>query len=639
MAACGSYKHQPLDLHKSQIRLFRLSSKRSDGILEGEITTHDFEDKPIYRAVSYTWGPPSPTRQISINGLNLSVRENLWQFLNSAFDLRDTWLWIDQICIDQDTVKERNHQVGLMSTIFARAEWVFIWLGSEADGSNEAMKAINSGSHATRQHAKQVQALFDRPYWSRLWIIQEVLMNQKASVLCGNQCFELWQLARMYVPNPGYDGDIYDFRPVEINETVLSLISELFSFDTFEKQKLSFILQSFAKSQCEDPRDKVYGLLSLVRDSGRIAVDYSRTPTEVFFDTVQRIVQDERFMEFESHVDVAKYLRDSMSLPIETSVMESYIISESKITRNVKEYENRDTMLQAARKGNIERVRVLLHNDRTGIEKRDYLGYTPIMWAIREGHRIIAKLLIYVGDANLDVRDYSGKTPLILAVDQRHRDIVEILLKSGQVDVREEDESGNSALSQAAHRGDNDMVRLLLDADDGYEGDVRTWYLSEAVALAAANNQKESIQIILSTEDADSDAKRLIVGRALGEAASHGRISILAMMLARYGADINFRAANGDTPLLVAAKLGQEDMVNFLLRRENILVNAQNNDGLTPLMAAAAEGYLKVAEILLGTGKAGIEAKDLHGRTAIDIAETEGHEELVQLLRTHSGGL
>lgn len=303
MAACTPFEHQPLDLHRSQIRLFRLLSKQN-GILTGEIAVHGFEDGPSYQALSYMWGPPLPTREIIIEGCSFTVRENLWQclchFLNSErsrnlatsrpiFDnslkfkhnydnlypgsipdqnnpwdfernsgnFLDTsssgWLWIDQICIDQNTVEERNHQVGLMSVIYARADRVLVSLGIEADGSREAIEAISSGCDATRSHAAKVQVLFERPYWSRLWIIQEVLMSQYVLVLCGNQSFGLWQLARMYVPHaknlsaPARSAD--DFYPVEVNDTVHSLIRE-FTSGVFKKQKLSFILWSFAKLQC-----------------------------------------------------------------------------------------------------------------------------------------------------------------------------------------------------------------------------------------------------------------------------------------------------------------------------------------------------------------------------------------------------
>lgn len=458
MAACTSFEHRPLDLHRSQIRLFRLKSKQN-GTLTGEIIVRNFEDKFPYQAVSYMWGPPFPTREIIIEGQSFTVRENLWQFLCHFLDSKHcssnpleisghVWLWIDQICIDQSTVEERNHQVGLMSVIYARAIRVLVWLGSEADGSGEAIEAITLGCDATRQHAGKVKLLLERPYWSRLWIIQEVLMSQTVTAMCGHQSFGLWQLARMYVPDSDDDLDDSpdDYYPVEINDTVDSLIRET-SSGVFGKQKLSFILWSFAKLHCEDPRDKVYGLLSLVEGPEVIAVDYSKTTTEVFFDTIQRIVQDETLMAFDSHVDLAKYLRDSMRLGIETSDIESYIRSAFKTTKEVKDDGHLDTMLQAARKGNTDRVKELLHNDRSEIETRDHQGYTPITWAIRGGHMDTVQLLIDVGEANLDAEDHNGRTPLDWATDGQRNEIYEILLESGRVKVQEKTDWGRWGIS------------------------------------------------------------------------------------------------------------------------------------------------------------------------------------------------
>ena len=649
-AAYGPYRHKPLDLHRSQIRLFRPLS-RQNGILTGEIAIRNFEDSFPYQAVSYMWGPLFPTREIIIKGRSFTVRENLWQFLCHYLDSEhrsgdsldssgDIWLWIDQICIDQNTVEERNHQVGLMSTIYARANRVLVWLGSEADGSREAIEAINSGCDATRQHAGKVKALFERPYWSRLWIIQEVLMSRAVLVMCGNQYFGMENLARMYVPDADdyLEGSPDEFYPVEINDTVDSLIRET-SSGVFEKQKLSCILWSFAKLQCEDPRDKVYGLLSLVRGPEMIAVDYSKTPTEVFFDTIQRIVHDETLMAFDSHVDLAKYLRDSMSLGIETTDIESYLRNEFKTTGEVKDDRQSDTMLQAARKGNTDRVKELLRDDRTEIETRDYQNFTPIMLAIQAGHRDIVEMLVNDGEANLEAKDRLGRTPLYWAADWQRREMVEILLRSKRVRVREKDYQGSTALQRAAYHGANDIVQLLLDADRS-GGDGGTAYLSDALAMAAMAGHMETIKMILSTDQADMDAKRPIMGRTLRKAALYGKEEIVAMLLEDYGVDVNARSGrSGNTPLILAVEGISEDVVRLLLRKEDILVNAQNHDGLTPLMVAAAKGYLGIAEILLAIGKASIEAKDFDGRTAIDIAEEEWRGELVQLLRAHSGAL
>lgn len=178
-----------------------------------------------------------------------------------------------------------------------------------------------------------------------------------------------------------------------------------------------------------------------------IAVDYSKTPTEVFFDTIERIVHDEPVMAFDSHVDLAKYLRDSMNLGIKTSDIESYIKNAFKTSREVKDDGRLDTMLQAARKGNTDRVKELLRNNRSGIETRDFQGYTPITWAIRGSHKDIVQLLIDVGEANLEVKDRNGRTPLDWATDWQRKEIDEILIKSGRVKVQEKTGWGKWGIS------------------------------------------------------------------------------------------------------------------------------------------------------------------------------------------------
>ncbi|KAK1782248.1 LOW QUALITY PROTEIN: heterokaryon incompatibility protein-domain-containing protein [Copromyces sp. CBS 386.78] len=51
-------------------------------------------------------------------------------------------IWIDQVCIAQSDPYEKAMQVGLMSQIYSRAEQVLVWLGPEADGSDEVMDAL-----------------------------------------------------------------------------------------------------------------------------------------------------------------------------------------------------------------------------------------------------------------------------------------------------------------------------------------------------------------------------------------------------------------------------------------------------------------------------------------------------------------
>ena len=131
------YRYQALDATRQQIRLIKLvkniSSKRPPRC---KIYTFDLASAPKYIALSYTWGPPNPSYRILVDNKTFEVRENLYNFLcsfqtNSAIRTDTAYLYIDQICIDQENLQERNSQVRLMSDIYTQSSHVVVWLGSD----------------------------------------------------------------------------------------------------------------------------------------------------------------------------------------------------------------------------------------------------------------------------------------------------------------------------------------------------------------------------------------------------------------------------------------------------------------------------------------------------------------------------
>ena len=98
----------------------------------------DFEKFPAYQAISYVWGDPQKTVKIKCGGQAVHITINL----NGAFQrIRHTSdtlvLWADAICIDQNNVSERGHQVDLMGLIFQYANRVLVWLGEDTYGDVE----------------------------------------------------------------------------------------------------------------------------------------------------------------------------------------------------------------------------------------------------------------------------------------------------------------------------------------------------------------------------------------------------------------------------------------------------------------------------------------------------------------------
>ncbi|CAO2647476.1 Nn.00g083980.m01.CDS01 [Neocucurbitaria sp. VM-36] len=90
---------------------------------------------PRYAALSYVWGKKSSSNlrhTVRCNGQDLEITGNCQSAL---FCLRERFgklsLWVDSICIDQNSIKERGHQVKLMGSIYGQAQAVYVWLSPD----------------------------------------------------------------------------------------------------------------------------------------------------------------------------------------------------------------------------------------------------------------------------------------------------------------------------------------------------------------------------------------------------------------------------------------------------------------------------------------------------------------------------
>jgi hypothetical protein len=125
-------------------------------------------------------------------------------------------LWVDQLCTDQSSIVERNHQVKLMAEIFTRVVIVVAWLGRGNETTEKSMRVIsefpfkkNDDLRATSKKAKKwlltenyhrgmvASSLFHRPYWTRLWIVQEFILPEQLVIACG-QGIVPWPDLRTY---------------------------------------------------------------------------------------------------------------------------------------------------------------------------------------------------------------------------------------------------------------------------------------------------------------------------------------------------------------------------------------------------------------------------------------------------------
>jgi hypothetical protein len=127
--ASNLYTSVPINTKLSEIRLIAILPGAHDDPISCVFDRHELRTPDLeFRALSYTWGNPSPTHVIFINNIAFTVRQNLWLFLKQERQSkRFGRIWIDALCINQLNTGERNHQVALMKEIYSQVISCYIW--------------------------------------------------------------------------------------------------------------------------------------------------------------------------------------------------------------------------------------------------------------------------------------------------------------------------------------------------------------------------------------------------------------------------------------------------------------------------------------------------------------------------------
>jgi hypothetical protein len=173
-------------LSDQQLRLLDLNFGHDDETVCLDIRTYSLNDHPPYIALSYTWGDPNVTVPVLCNGRVIDVTRNLkealWQFRKDRKRMvrpksstmsrgQPLHFWIDAICINQTNNEEKSVQVGLMAEIYQQALHVFVWLGPVANGSDLAVRYVNT--IGTMEEACGVEGAFELCYeiWHKMDLV------------------------------------------------------------------------------------------------------------------------------------------------------------------------------------------------------------------------------------------------------------------------------------------------------------------------------------------------------------------------------------------------------------------------------------------------------------------------------------
>jgi len=175
----NSHEYESLNVGSHEIRLLELLPVVDDTQVCGRLIKQSLDQSPVYDALSYTWGDPTQTVSITIDGdPAFQVTANLGralQYLRLEQDVRT--IWIDSICINQKDVKERSEQVSLMRKIYSNAATVRVWLDLEVNPADPAYNKLwflqtigDSGVGDEPEIWNSIAHIFLDLYWYRLWV-------------------------------------------------------------------------------------------------------------------------------------------------------------------------------------------------------------------------------------------------------------------------------------------------------------------------------------------------------------------------------------------------------------------------------------------------------------------------------------
>ncbi|KAF5704622.1 het-domain-containing protein [Fusarium mundagurra] len=350
------FQYKPLQ-HKNEIRLLRVAKPCASVQKSWRFSLIHaiIESAPPYETVSYVWGRPVRNHNLVLNdGTILSVTENLARVIHeSARHCSTGYLWVDQICIDQDNQEERNHQVGIMGAIYQAGYQVLVSLGpidlhpcSALDficsTANNALErglpketflqqlqiillgdaALTTG-HLVMQkddHRLAIWQLYKylgSSWFARGWVFQEIILSKQSKIMIGSSTVSLegfyWICeAIMQVEQ----GDILSvgLEDVTISAHGLAIISvmrrvwqslhrpgdsESLTYPWFP-ELLSDIV---SRMQTSLPQDRIYAFLGLSMDLNiRIEPNYGYSGDKVLACAAKSIIQGSQ------NLDIFEYL-------------------------------------------------------------------------------------------------------------------------------------------------------------------------------------------------------------------------------------------------------------------------------------------------------------------------------------------
>lgn len=294
---------------QESIRLLHLHPGAEVSPIEATLSVHSLTDLPSYESLSYCWGDKGGDPMLC-NSYSITIQQSLFHALR-ALRLRDAerLLWVDAICINQNDNTERSSQVQLMRQIYQCSIRVVVWLGEHAQDSEHAVDLLLQIQRLAVENDEKVdglaqalspkdlpklglpsvdsgewqslEALFWRPWFTRIWIIQELAVSKEAIVMCADKSFPWADIARAarFILEHSLTAitQVDPRRPTKLEKFRQAHLTRK------GDQPLLPLLLEARDARATNDRDKIFALMGLSeRESDGFVPDYSLSIEEVY---------------------------------------------------------------------------------------------------------------------------------------------------------------------------------------------------------------------------------------------------------------------------------------------------------------------------------------------------------------------
>ncbi|KAK4951410.1 hypothetical protein LTR10_010384 [Elasticomyces elasticus] len=308
-----------------------------------------------YETISYAWGDPTPSARIAVSDGGLfSRKRHLLVPVETEAALKRVRLpdssrvvWIDAVCINQANDDERGQQVAIMSEIYRSSNGNLIYLGDE-DGLVESavanmnsiyeemrlrtndFTAVQSILYYTRGGFRHIEEslgvpldpeafidLIGRPWFCRLWVLQEACLAPANRCYAGRHEFDLLLVLRV----TAWLGHHWTWLPTNFTQSngfkqALSLFDHAdhqhgFFSATTKRRTFYNLLYNSSLRQTSDPRDRLFSVLGLLRPppnsyrnaSHLVTPNYRKDIIEVQRNATRYAILEENALNILSRVD------------------------------------------------------------------------------------------------------------------------------------------------------------------------------------------------------------------------------------------------------------------------------------------------------------------------------------------------